>query len=123
MPEQKYEAVIGSVNRPMKRMVNGMVIGERSNQAKANFHPTVKATKLMQYLIKLITPINGTILDPFMGSGSTGVAARELGFDFIGIEKEADYFQIAEKRINGVNSSKPSRLSENHSYPCSSLGV
>lgn len=123
MPEQKYEAVIDSVNRPMKRMITGMVTGERSNQAKANFHPTVKATKLMQYLIKLITPVNGTVLDPFMGSGSTGVAAKELDFDFIGIEKEADYFQIAEKRINGVNSSKPSRLSENHSYPCSSLGV
>lgn len=66
---------------------------------KANHHPTVKSKKLMSYLIKLITPPNGTVLDPFMGSGSTGIAAKENGFKFIGIEKEADYFEIAEKRI------------------------
>jgi len=64
-----------------------------------NHHPTVKPIKLMQYLIKLVTPPNGTTLDPFMGSGSTGVAAKKLGFDFIGIEMNKDYFEIAKKRL------------------------
>ena len=65
-----------------------------------NNHPTVKPIALMQYLIKLVTPPNGTVLDPFTGSGTTGVAAAELGFDFIGIEREAEYVAIAQKRID-----------------------
>lgn len=69
------------------------------NLPRANHHPTVKPVKLMQYLIKLITPPNGTVLDPFMGSGSTGVAAKNLGFNFIGIELNEDYFEISKKRI------------------------
>lgn len=64
-----------------------------------NHHPTVKPIKLMQYLIKLITPPQGIVLDPFMGSGSTGVAAKRLGFNFIGCELNNDYFEIAKKRI------------------------
>ncbi len=64
-----------------------------------NFHPTIKPIKLMQYLIKLVTPPNGTVIDPFMGSGSTGVAAKELGFNFIGIELSEEYFEIAKQRI------------------------
>lgn len=71
----------------------------KSDKGADNTHPTVKSTKLMEYLIKLITPPGGTVLDPFMGSGSTGVAAQRLGFDFIGIEKELEYFEIAAKRI------------------------
>ncbi len=67
-----------------------------------NFHPTVKPIRLMEYLIKLICPPGGTVLDPFAGSGSTGVAAKKLGFEFIGIEKEKEYFKIAEKRIEAV---------------------
>lgn len=69
------------------------------DQTSSNFHPTVKPIKLMQYLIKLVTPPNGTILDPFMGSGSTGVAAKSLGFEFIGCEMSPEYFEIASKRI------------------------
>lgn len=65
-----------------------------------NFHPTVKPIKLMEYLIKLITPPNGIVLDPFMGSGSTGVAANNLGFNFIGIELNEEYFEIAKERLN-----------------------
>jgi hypothetical protein len=64
-----------------------------------NTHPTVKPKKLMTYLIRMVTPPGGTVLDPFMGSGSTGVAARDAGFKFIGIEKEEEYFEIAKKRI------------------------
>lgn len=68
-----------------------------------NNHPTVKPIKLMTYLCKLVTPPNGTILDPFMGSGSTGIAAIQEKFNFIGIEKEKDYLKIAENRIKTVD--------------------
>lgn len=64
-----------------------------------NNHPTVKPTKLMQYLVKLVTPKGGTVLDPFMGSGSTGKACKLEGFDFIGIEREPEYVEIAKARI------------------------
>ena len=67
-----------------------------------NHHPTVKPIALMRYLCRMITPRGGTVLDPFMGSGSTGVAAIEEGFNFIGIEKDPGYFEIAEKRIGAV---------------------
>lgn len=66
---------------------------------RKNNHPTVKPTSLMEYLIKLVTPVNGTVLDPFMGSGSTGKAAVRNGFDFIGIEREEEYIKIAQARI------------------------
>jgi site-specific DNA-methyltransferase (adenine-specific) len=66
---------------------------------KQNFHPTVKPTALMQYLVKLVTPPGGTVLDPFTGSGSTGKAAILEGFDFIGIELTEDYWPIIEGRL------------------------
>jgi site-specific DNA-methyltransferase (adenine-specific) len=66
----------------------------------ANNHPTVKPIELMKYLIKLVTPPNGHILDPFNGSGSTGCAAVELGFDYTGIELDPNYVEIATKRIS-----------------------
>ena len=65
----------------------------------ANNHPTVKTIKLMSYLITLITPPGGVVLDPFAGSGTTLIAAKELGFDGIGIEVSKEYFEIAKKRI------------------------
>jgi len=65
-----------------------------------NNHPTVKPIKLMEYLIKLVTPKGGTTLDPFMGSGTTGIAALTNGFNFIGIEMGEEYMDIAEQRIN-----------------------
>ena len=65
-----------------------------------NHHPTVKPTDLMRYLCRLVTPPNGIVLDPFMGSGSTGKAAALEGFSFIGIEREAEYVAIAQARIN-----------------------
>ena len=67
--------------------------------AKANHHPTVKPTDLMRYLCRLITPPNGTVLDPFMGSGSTGKAAMYEGFKFIGVEMTDEYLPIAKARI------------------------
>jgi DNA modification methylase len=64
-----------------------------------NFHPTCKPIALMRYLCRLVTPPSGTVLDPFMGSGSTGIAASQEGFNFVGIELDPDYFAIAEQRI------------------------
>ena len=66
---------------------------------KQNFHPTVKPTALMEYLIKLVTPPGGTVLDPFTGSGSTGKAAILQGFNFIGIEMTEEYVPIIEGRL------------------------
>ena len=71
----------------------------RSNNLKQNFHPTVKPINLISYLCKLITPKNGIVLDPFMGSGTTGIACKFEGFGFTGIELESDYFKLAESRI------------------------
>ena len=68
-------------------------------QPRANNHPTVKPIKLMEYLITLVTPKGGVVMDCFMGSGSTGIAARNLGFKFIGIEREQEYMDIAKQRI------------------------
>ena len=67
-----------------------------------NHHPTVKPTDLMRYLCRLVTPPGGTILDPFMGSGSTGRGAALEGFHFIGIEREPDYLAIAQARIKAA---------------------
>lgn len=71
----------------------------KSERGEDNTHPTVKPQELMKYLCRLVTPKGGTVLDPFMGSGSTGMAAKDEGFDFIGIEKEQEYYEIAEARI------------------------
>ena len=67
-----------------------------------NTHPTVKPVELMKYLCRLVTPEGGTVLDPFMGSGSTGMAAKSEGFEFIGIEKEEEYYKVADKRIKNA---------------------
>jgi len=66
---------------------------------RANVHPTVKPIDLMRYLARLITPKGGVVLDPFMGSGSTGCACALEGFNFIGIERDLEYFEIAQRRI------------------------
>jgi len=74
----------------------------RGAQPRANHHPTVKPTDLMRYLCRLVTPPGGIVLDPFMGSGSTGKAAALEGFRFIGCEIEPEYVAIATKRIAAV---------------------
>jgi site-specific DNA-methyltransferase (adenine-specific) len=66
---------------------------------RQNPHPTVKATQLMRYLVKLVTPQGGLVLDPFMGSGSTGKACMLEGMRFIGMELSEEYVKIAEARI------------------------
>jgi len=75
----------------------------KKERGEKNKHPTVKPQELMKYLVRLVTPKGGTVLDPFMGSGSTGMAAKDLGFDFIGIEKSEDYFKICQERIEQIN--------------------
>jgi site-specific DNA-methyltransferase (adenine-specific) len=74
----------------------------KRDRDEGNHHPTVKPTDLMRYLCRLVTPPDGIVLDPFMGSGSTGKAAALEGFSFIGIEREAEYVAIAQARINHV---------------------
>jgi len=76
----------------------------KKDRGEGNNHPCVKPTELMRYLCRLITPLGGTVLDPFMGSGSTGKAAAMEGFCFIGIEREADYVKIARRRIAAARS-------------------
>jgi SAM-dependent methyltransferase len=71
----------------------------KADRGAENVHPTVKPTELMRYLCRLVTPPGGVVLDPFMGSGSTGKAAALEGFRFIGIEREAEYLEIARGRI------------------------
>jgi site-specific DNA-methyltransferase (adenine-specific) len=73
------------------------------NPTRQNFHPTVKPTALMEYLIKLVTPEGGTVLDPFTGSGSTGKAALLNGYQFIGIELTDEYLPIIEGRLKWAN--------------------
>jgi site-specific DNA-methyltransferase (adenine-specific) len=79
--------------------LNSPRAGAGRTSGSRNFHPTVKPTALMRYLCRLVTPPGGVILDPFMGSGSTGKAAVLEGFSFVGIEREAEYIEIARARI------------------------
>jgi DNA modification methylase len=79
-----------------KWTLENMPFGEQPRQ---NFHPTVKPTQLMRYLIKLVTPAGGTVLDPFTGSGSTGKAALLDGYQFIGAELTEEYLPIIEGRL------------------------
>jgi DNA modification methylase len=73
---------------------------DKKDRGDGNDHPTVKNSNLMRWLSRLITPPGGIVLDPFMGSGSTGMACRHERFGFIGIEVDQKYYDIADKRIN-----------------------
>lgn len=90
---------------PTSTMQNGRTGGKRVGDALyvppsvSNVHPTVKPIALMRWLVRLVTPPGGLILDPFAGSGTTGIAAALEGFRFVGIEREPDYHTIADARI------------------------
>ena len=71
-------------------------------QPRANHHPTVKPIKLMEYLVRLVTPKEGIVLEPFAGSGTTLIACKQQGFNYVGIEREQEYCDIAEARLKGV---------------------
>ena len=91
--------------RPDDRTETGMgTFVEKGVAKQANHHPTVKPTDLMRYLVRMVTPPNGTVLDPFTGSGSTGKAATLEGFNFIGVEQNPEYIKIAEARIEAAES-------------------
>lgn len=85
--------------RPNSKDMSGKFPDHDHRPTGGNNHPTVKPKKLMSYLITMITPPGGTCLDPFAGSGSTGVAAIESGFKFIGIERESEYMEICKARV------------------------
>jgi len=74
---------------------------KEETKSLGNNHPTVKPVELMKYLIKLVTPAGGKVLDPFNGSGSTGMACVELEYEYTGCELDPEYIEIATKRIEG----------------------
>ena len=84
-----------------RRCYNGAADGAIGGSKTAkNTHPTVKPIDLMRWLVRLITPKRGYVLDPFTGSGSTGIAARLEGFDFTGIDITPEYITLDKHRIN-----------------------
>jgi len=93
-------------NRPGSPDETGKFPDHDHRERTGNFHPTVKPTDLMRYLCRLVTPPGGIVLDPFTGSGSTGKAAILEGFQFIGIEREAEYIEIARARIEHAQEQK-----------------
>lgn len=99
LPKKPGGMVSNTSGQHMTRRDEGYQVAPRANN-----HPTVKPTDLMRYLCRLVTPPGGTVLDPFMGSGSTGKAAVLEGFRFVGIEREAEYVEIARARISAVRS-------------------
>jgi DNA modification methylase len=104
---------VGTEDNPIVNKIEGKFFSDKGGASRffycpkinkkdredMNNHPTVKPTELMLYLIKLVTPKEGIVLDPFMGSGSTGKAAIRGGYSFIGIEKEKEYLNISKSRI------------------------
>jgi len=103
---ERNEGLEGMPEKRKSHMQTKNGTGERSmtegfpDTFQQNHHPTVKPIKLMQYLVRLITPPKGIVLDPFMGSGTTGIAALNSGFEFCGIELNKEYLEIARKRIS-----------------------
>ena len=106
----KAERNMGLDDYEEKQVTDGTI---RSNQETArtfgansakrkNYHPTVKPIKLMEYLVRLVTPKEGIVLEPFAGSGTTLIACKQQGFQFVGIEKEQEYCDIAEARLKSV---------------------
>jgi site-specific DNA-methyltransferase (adenine-specific) len=129
--EDKYYAAGNQAKAELKRgntdfnANKGKGRDERHNHNQVgvskNNHPTVKPTDLMLYLIRLVTPKGGTTLDPFMGSGSTGKAAVRGGFDFVGVEMDKEYMEIATARIqyekdNPYNEEKGERIEINKNH-------
>jgi DNA modification methylase len=110
--EEGERVFMGSGGRTQ---INGEWVETHSIPRKTkNHHPTVKPLALMRYLCRLVTPPNGLILDPFMGSGTTGMAAKLEGFRFIGIEKDAEYCEIARKRIEAIPTEIQAELRKLH---------
>jgi DNA modification methylase len=104
---QKYESQKGlGITLPGASRFFYVAKASRADKGEENPHPTVKSTKLMRYFCRLVTPPGGVILDPFAGSGTTGVAAKQEKFSFVGIERELEYLQIAKRRIEATHVSQ-----------------
>lgn len=101
--EAGLENFNGTFSPTMGNGIGGKEHDPQTARKKKNIHPTVKPIALMSWLVKLVTPPDGTVLDPFMGSGTTGIAAIQEGFFFIGIEMDKSYIDIANARINYYN--------------------
>ncbi len=114
IPYEKGEAKVGHNPHPKGRVASNIIRLEhfkdgydkfftipkvRQNKNSYNYHPTIKPVELMEHLVKLITFENQKVLDPFMGSGSTGIACKNLDRNFIGYERDKNYFEIAKKRL------------------------
>jgi site-specific DNA-methyltransferase (adenine-specific) len=113
--ERRAGSMMGNINDNSNFLTGS---GNKREGVAKNHHPTVKPVDLMLYLIRLVTPKGGVTLDPFMGSGSTGKAAVRGGFDFVGIEREEEYMEIATARIqyeidNPYNEEKEERIELN----------
>lgn len=102
--QREAAAMQGNLTSGQRLAGNGAPI---ATPKRANTHPTVKPTELMRWLCRLVTPPGGVILDPFMGSGSTGKAAVWEGMRFVGCEREAEYLPIAEARIRHAVENPP----------------
>lgn len=83
----------------LRLFYHGKVTRKERNSAGENNHPTLKPVALMAWLCRLVTPPDGVVLDPFMGSGSCGIAAVQEGFHYVGVERDAAYFEIAQRRV------------------------
>jgi DNA modification methylase len=96
---QRCEGCGRTLPNSVRECCGALVVVEVANPPRANVHPTVKPIELMRWLIRLVTPPGGTVLDPFLGSGSTGAAAVLERVEFIGIERDPEYLPIADARI------------------------
>ena len=85
-------------------------MSEGRNTQRRNTHPTVKPVELMRHLIRLVTPKGGTVLDPFLGSGTTAVAAILEGMNWVGCELTEDYWPIIEGRVQWATENVESTL-------------
>jgi DNA modification methylase len=106
LEEQEHGAYNGGAGLPGRTLIDGKwtmtgTYAEPNRKKRSNVHPTVKPIDLMRHLVRLVTPIGGTVLDPFLGSGTTALAAEQEGRDWVGIEREAEYVRIAEARLSG----------------------
>jgi DNA modification methylase len=103
IPKEEKDSGLAERGVPGDFFSNNISDYGHNKAQQGNNHPTVKPIELMKYLIKLVTPKGGRVLDPFNGSGSTGCAAVELGHEYVGIELDPKYCEIAKKRIEAWN--------------------
>lgn len=105
-PGPMFQGSRTDIYQPNKNSPDIQITSAEKKDVPQNNHPTVKPVALMEYLIKLVTPPLGLVLDPFNGSGSTGMAAVGLGFDYVGIDLDPNYIEISKRRIEAWHKDK-----------------